>query len=150
MVEIPHPSVVGMRLRCKIPSCRWCRCTSRRNRGSATSATTRMDHRILATTTALSSQMIVQWWWWFPTRVFSRTNRDAPPETNPEAEHNTNLHSTLQCSRKTRVVQARSLDSTSLNKPRDLHSETSLILMLEPLPRLDANWFARYLHLSRA
>lgn len=138
-----------MRLRCKIPSCRWCRCTSRRNKGSATSAIARVEHKRLTTTVALSSLMIVQWWWWFPMRVFSRT-RDVPPESNPEEDPKSNLHSTLQCSRRTRVVQARSSDSTSLNKPQDLLSETSLILTLEPLPPSDANWYARCLHLSKA
>ena len=57
-------------------------------------------------------------------KEFSRT-KDAFHETNLEEDLRTSLLSIHQCSRRTRVVQARSLDSTSQTKPLDLHLETS-------------------------
>lgn len=126
-------SVEVKRLRFKIPSCRWCTCTNKRRRGSATSAT--MDLVKMPATTASFSLMIVPWWWWSLTKEFSRT-KDVFPETNLEEGLRISPLSTHQCSRRTRVVQARSLDSTSQTKPLDLRSETSSkTLMLEPLPQ---------------
>jgi hypothetical protein len=58
--------------------------------------------------------------------------KDVSPEINLEVDPRSSLLSIHQCSKRTRVVQVRSLDNTSQIKPLDLHSETSKTLMLVP------------------
>lgn len=98
-------------------------------------------------TTAASFSLMIVLWWWLPMKAFSKT-KDASLEINPEADPKCNLHSTLQCSRRTRVVPARSSDSTSLIKPLDPPTGISLIPTLEP-PLLAATKYARCPHRSR-
>lgn len=102
----------------------------------------------ITTTAALFSLMIARWWWWWMTKKFSKI-RELHPETNQEVDHKSSLLRTLQCSRRTRVVQVRSLDSTSLNKPQDHHTGTRS--RMPELPLLsELNWYARCRLLSRA
>jgi len=130
MIETPQLSVAETRSRCRDPSYKWCKCTSSRSTGSATSV-----RMVKTPTTASISQKKVPEWWWFQMNVFSRI-RDAVPETirHREADPRCSLHNTLLYSKRLRVVQARSLGSSSPTKLQGHHTENkSQILGHKPL-----------------
>lgn len=98
--------------------------------------------------------MIVPWWWWSPTRgcfKIKGANQESSREEGPQFSR----HSTLQCSRRTRVALARSLDSSSQTKPQDRHTETSqsppTLELLSPITAssLGSQLSVKCLHQSR-